>query len=91
MKKQLPKYLKIDACKNGIFLVIVYNDKDIKRINNIQDIARETAEYYKVSIKIMKMKFPAKKLQGILYGEFKKLLQVAASFYRPYPKRKMYY
>lgn len=53
LKKQLPKYLKIDACKNGIFLVIVYNDKDIKRINNIQDIAKETAEYYKVSIKIV--------------------------------------
>lgn len=53
LKKQLPKYLKIDACKNGIFLVIVYNDKDIKRINNIQDIAKETAEYYKVDIKII--------------------------------------
>ena len=33
--------------------MIVYNDKDIKRINNIQDIAKETAEYYKVDIKII--------------------------------------
>lgn len=50
---QEKKIKEWDACKNGIFLVIVYNDKDIKRINNIQDIAKETAEYYKVSIKIV--------------------------------------
>ncbi len=53
LKKQLPQYLKIDSCKNGIFLVIVYTDKDIKRINNIQDIAKETAAYYGVRIKVV--------------------------------------
>lgn len=52
LKKQLPKYLKIDSCKAGIFLVIAYTDKDMERINSIQDVAKETEEYYGVKIKI---------------------------------------
>lgn len=51
LKKQLPKYMKIDSCKLGIFLVIAFTDKDIKRVNDIQDIARETEEYYNITIK----------------------------------------
>ena len=51
LKKQLPKYMKIDSCKLGIFLVIAFTDKDIKRVNDIQDIARETEEYYTITIK----------------------------------------
>lgn len=51
IKKQLPKYMKIDSCKLGIFLVIAFTDKDIKRVNDIQDIARETEEYYNITIK----------------------------------------
>lgn len=51
LKKQLPKYMKIDSCKLGIFLVIAFTDKDIKRVNDIQDIARETEEYYNIKIK----------------------------------------
>lgn len=51
LKKQLPKYMKIDLCKLGIFLVIAFTDKDIKRVNDIQDIARETEEYYNITIK----------------------------------------
>lgn len=51
LKKQLPKYMKIDSCKLGIFLVIAFTDKDIKRVNDIQDIAREIEEYYNITIK----------------------------------------
>lgn len=51
LKRQLPQYLKIDTCKRGIFLVIVYTDKDINRISNIQEITKETAQYYGVEIK----------------------------------------
>ena len=51
LKKQLPKYMKIDSYKLGIFLVIAFTDKDIKRVNDIQDIARETEEYYNITIK----------------------------------------
>ena len=51
LKKQLPKYMKIDSCKLGIFLVIAFTDNDIKRINDIQTIARETEEKYKIEIK----------------------------------------
>ena len=43
--------MKIDSCKLGIFLVIALTDKDIKRVNDIQDIARETEEYYNITIK----------------------------------------
>ncbi len=51
LKKQLPKYMKIDSCKLGIFLVIAFTDNDIKCINDIQTIARETEEKYKIEIK----------------------------------------
>lgn len=51
LKKQLPKYMEIDACKLGIFLVIAFTDKDIKRVNDIQNIARETEEYYNITIR----------------------------------------
>ncbi len=51
LKKQLPRYLKIDSCKNGIFLVIVYNDNDVDRIKDIQNVVDETAKQYKISLK----------------------------------------
>ena len=40
-----------DKCKYGIFLVIVFSDKDIERINSLQDIANETSKFYNVTIK----------------------------------------
>ena len=43
--------MKIDSCKLGIFLVIAFTDNDIKRVNDIQTIARETEEEYKIEIK----------------------------------------
>lgn len=51
LKKQLPKYMQIDSCRLGIFLVIAFTDNDIKRVNDIQTIARETEEKYKIAIK----------------------------------------
>ncbi len=51
LKKQLPKYLQIDKCKYGIFLVIAFTDKDIERINSLQDVATETSKFYNVTIK----------------------------------------
>lgn len=53
LKKQLPKYMKIDSCKLGIFLVVAFSDKDIKRVNNIEDIARDTEKIYGVNIKVI--------------------------------------
>lgn len=53
LKVQLPQYMKIDSCKKGIFLVIVYSDKDIKRINDIQEINRDVCQYHNVDIKIV--------------------------------------
>ena len=51
LKKQLPQYMKIDSCKLGIFLVVAFTDKDIKRVDNIQDIANDTEKAYGVKIK----------------------------------------
>lgn len=53
LKKQLPKYLQIDSCKKGIFLVIVYTDKDIDRMKDIQKITKETEELYKINIDVV--------------------------------------
>ena len=43
--------MKIDSCKLGIFLVVAFTDKDIKRVDNIQDIANDTEKAYGVKIK----------------------------------------
>ena len=40
LKVQLPTYLKTETCKNGVFLVIVYTDKDIKRIKDIYSVCK---------------------------------------------------
>lgn len=53
LKKQLPHYMKVDSCKKGIFLVIVYTDKDIKRIRDIQEVCREVCQYHNVDIKVV--------------------------------------
>lgn len=53
LKKQLPKYMKVDSCKLGVFLVIAFTDNDIKRVNDIQDIAKDTEETYGVQIKVI--------------------------------------
>ena len=53
LKEQLPHYMKIDSCKNGIFLVIAYSDKDIERIKNIHEINKEVCSFHKVDIKIV--------------------------------------
>jgi hypothetical protein len=53
LKVQLPQYMKIDSCKKGIFLVIVYSDKDIKRIKDIQEINRDVCRHHNVDIKIV--------------------------------------
>ena len=51
LKKQLPQYMKTDSCKLGIFLVIAFSDKDIKRVNNIQDVVREIEDNFNISIR----------------------------------------
>ena len=53
LKVQLPQYMKVDSCKKGIFLIIVYTDKDTERINDIQEISQETCRHHKVDIKIV--------------------------------------
>ena len=53
LKKQLPLYMNVDSCDKGIFLVIVYTDKDIERIKNIQKVCLDICQYYKIQIKIV--------------------------------------
>lgn len=53
LKKQLPLYMNVDSCNKGIFLVIVYTDKDAERIKNIQEVCHEVCQYHHVDIKIV--------------------------------------
>ena len=45
--------MKIDSCHKGIFLVIAYTDKDLKRISEIQTIKNETALFHKVDLEVV--------------------------------------
>lgn len=45
--------MKIDSCKLGIFLVVAFSDKDIQRVNDIQDVAKETEKIHGVQIKVV--------------------------------------
>lgn len=53
LKKQLPLYMNVDSCDKGIFLVIVYTDKDVERIKNIQEVCHDVCQYHNVDIKIV--------------------------------------
>ena len=53
LKKQLPQYMKIDLCRKGIFLVIIYSDNDLKRIRKIQTIKKETEILYNIDLEVI--------------------------------------
>lgn len=53
LKNQLPLYMNVDSCNKGIFLVIVYTDKDAERIKKIQEVCHEICQYHNVDIKIV--------------------------------------
>jgi len=53
LEKQLPEYMKVDSCKKGIFLVIVYSEKDVQRIKDIKKICLDVCELHDVDIKIV--------------------------------------
>ena len=53
LKNQLPLYMNVDSCNKGIFLVIVYTDKDAERIKKIQEVCHEVCQYHNVDIKIV--------------------------------------
>ena len=45
--------MNVDSCDKGIFLVIVYTDKDVERIKNIQEVCYDVCQYHNVDIKIV--------------------------------------
>ena len=45
--------MKTDSCCYGIFLVVVYTDKDMNRINDIEEIRKETAELYGIHLEVV--------------------------------------
>lgn len=53
LKKQLPQYMKVDSCQYGIFLVVVYTDKDMERIKDIEKIRAETECEYDIQLKVV--------------------------------------
>ena len=53
LKKQLPLYMKVDSCDKGIFLVIIYTDKDAERLKKIQYICQDVCQSHNIDIKIV--------------------------------------
>jgi hypothetical protein len=52
LEKQLIKYLEVEDIKKGFFLVICYNDSDLKKVSGIEDIAREVAKKNNVDLTV---------------------------------------
>ncbi len=51
LEKQLIKYLQVEDIKNGYFIVICYNDNDLKKVNGIDKITREVGKKNNVVLK----------------------------------------
>jgi hypothetical protein len=43
LTKQLPKYLQAEEIRTGYFVVIAFNDSDMKKVNALRDITAEVA------------------------------------------------
>ena len=52
LEKQLIKYLEVEEIKKGFFLVICYNDNDLKKVIDIEKITSEVGKYNKVDLKV---------------------------------------
>lgn len=52
LEKQLPKYMETENIKIGYFLVVVYNEKDQKKLPGIHDIANKLSSDLGYSIKV---------------------------------------
>lgn len=55
LEKQLPKYLEIDNCKEGIFLITAYTKKDLDKVNEITSRVNEVNRIKDLNIKIIKI------------------------------------
>jgi len=53
LEKQLVKYLKVEDIKKGYFLVICYNEKDIKKVSEIYDVANKVGKKNKVDLDVI--------------------------------------
>lgn len=52
LEKQLVKYLEVEEIKKGFFLVICYNEKDLKKVSGIEDIAQEVAKKNNIELTV---------------------------------------
>ncbi|WPP52768.1 hypothetical protein [Catalinimonas niigatensis] len=53
LEKQIVKYLEVEEIKKGHFIVICYNDNDIKKVTNIEKIASEVGKKNKVILNVI--------------------------------------
>lgn len=53
LEKQLLKYLEVEEIKQGYFLVICYNDNDLKKIKGIEKIADGVGKKNKVELEVI--------------------------------------
>ena len=51
LQKQLPLYMKSDNIKYGIFLIILHREEDVKKIKNIEKIAKEISKAKDIKLK----------------------------------------
>ena len=52
LKSQLTKYMEVEQVDFGYFIVLCYNDKDLKKVNGIEAIARSIEKQTKMKIKV---------------------------------------
>ena len=55
LRRQLPTYMKAEGIKQGVFLVVCFNDKDLERIGGIEAIARSISKTlgYKIDVEVV--------------------------------------
>jgi hypothetical protein len=50
-EKQLPAYLKAERVKDGFFIVVAYNEADVRRVRSIKRIVKAVRESTQVAIR----------------------------------------
>lgn len=53
LEKQLVKYLEVEEIKNGFFLVICYNENDLKKIKDIEKKAKDIGQENGVNLEVI--------------------------------------
>jgi hypothetical protein len=64
LKKQVPAYLGAEGIQDGYFIVIAYNDSDLKKVSGLKAIARKAAKGLSYRIRTVVVDATADKLSA---------------------------